>query len=127
MTTQVTFESRGVMTVETRAHRGRAYVAEIVGTHPQYGLDRAFRSPFRDCSRARTTAYRDLIWRGSVRDGQIYEISSRESSSSDARYYYVITGGSAVEISREDAGRMAAELQAVAQVERAATAQAWGG
>jgi len=109
MTTQVTVDG-GVMTVETHAHGGSAYVAEIIGTDQRYGLARDFAPRGRDVSTSRGNVYRDLRWRIAVRDGAVYEISSRESSSRTVRYYYRIDGGSAVQITHDDAVRIAEEM-----------------
>ncbi len=86
---------------------GREYVAEIVGTHPKWGLARSFLAGTRDWSSSGKTGFTGF----EIESGKIYEV---KPSWKDPYYVTLDNDGDIVEVSAAEAKEYAKNLGEVA-------------
>jgi hypothetical protein len=86
------------------------WIAEIIGTHPKYGLGRKFLFGVRDYSRANSTGSRGIATTYDLAEGVLYEISDPASWARTERYFAVVKGGNLESVDAATALERAAAL-----------------
>lgn len=80
----------------------RPWVAEIVGEHDHYGLDRRFLDGQKDFSEANSIGSRGVYLYYHLREGHIYEINDVVSWSKADRYFAMVCDGGLVRMGEEE-------------------------
>jgi hypothetical protein len=93
------------------AYAGKAWVAEITGPDPKFGLTRRF-LPKRDETAARSNTYRDLVWTLPLTEGACYEYFVQVTSGQQERGFWLVRGGALVAVERADVLRRFAATSA---------------
>jgi hypothetical protein len=84
-------------------HPPAPWVAEVVGPHPKYKMERKFLRPQKDYSQSNATGSRGVRLVYVLREGGIYEINERLSWRRTDRYFARVEGDALVRITEEEA------------------------